>query len=88
MNSSALRKLVKQVQVEFDRLDTLMQRHPHLLDMGPKDSPNLVEVDALAVLLHSFCAGVENLFKRIVIAVDEGPPQDATIHPAAVSGGT
>lgn len=73
-------KLRKQIEVELAQLGRLMERHPQLLIKGPDDTPAAVEIDALATLLHSFYSGVENLFKRISVAYDGGPPTGRIWH--------
>jgi len=57
-----------------------MNRHPDLLAKGPHAHPTTVEIDAIAALLHSFYTGVENLFKRISIALDGGFPKSPAWH--------
>ena len=74
------RKLRRQIELEFTQLRRLMERHPHLLEKGPADAPTPVEIDALAALLHSFYTGIENMFKRIGIAIDGAPPKGELWH--------
>jgi hypothetical protein len=73
-------KLKRQIEVELTQLRALMDRHPQLLAKGPQDTLTTVEIDAIAALLHSFYTGVENLFKRIAVAMDGGPPNGEMSH--------
>ncbi len=73
-------KLTKQIEVELVQLRGLMARHPQLLAKGPLDVLTPVEIDAVAALLHSFYTGVENLFKRISVTMDGGPPAGEMWH--------
>jgi hypothetical protein len=88
-------KLKKQIDVELAQLDGLMKRHPQLLTKGAQDVLTLVEIDAVAALLHSFYTGVENLLKRISVTIDGGPPTgevwharllDSMTHPTTARG--
>ena len=63
-------KLRKQILVELEQLNLLMRRHSSLMSKCRTESPNNVEIDALATLLHSFYTGMENLFKRIGLELD------------------
>jgi hypothetical protein len=77
---SASSKLKKQIEVELAQLHGLMDRHPQLLAKEPGDPLTPIETDAIAALLHSFYTGVENLFKRISVALDAGSPKGDSWH--------
>jgi len=64
-------KLAKQIRVELEILHRLLDRHPGLLDKCAREVPTALEIDALANMLHSFYTGIENIFKRIQVTVDE-----------------
>lgn len=69
------RKIRKQIRVELEQLDRLLTRHPGLIEKCRTRPPTDVETDALAVLLHSFYSGVENVFKRVSLAMDGNLPE-------------
>ena len=73
-------KLKRQIQVEFEQMDLLLNRHPTLIEKCLYEAPNNVEIDALAALLHAFYNGVENIFKRISLAIDGGLPKGDLWH--------
>ena len=73
-------ELKEELEVEMCLLDRLMARHPELLSKGPSDSMTVVEIDALAAFLHSFYSGIENLFKRIALAIDKTLPSGEAWH--------
>jgi len=79
---SASNKLGKQVRVELEQMKRLLQRHPGLIEKCRTEPPSHLEIDALATLLHSFYSGVENIFKRVSIAIDGGPPSGLFWHVA------
>lgn len=60
-------KLHKQITVELQQLNHLLDVHRPLLDKCASDAPNEIEISALAAMLHSFYTGIENIFKRIVL---------------------
>jgi hypothetical protein len=73
-------KLKKQVNAERAQLDRLFQTHRALLSKCKVVEPGVDEIPALAAILHAFYSGVENLFKRIAVAMDGGAPQGEFSH--------
>lgn len=73
-------KLKKQIRVEWEMLNLLMNRHPALIEKCRTQAPSDVEIDALAAFLHGFYTGVENIFKRVSVAVDNDPPRGEAWH--------
>ena len=63
-------KLQKQIAVEKESLNHLVEVHRPLLSKCTSTPPDAIELSALASMLHSFYTGMENLFKRIEILVD------------------
>ena len=72
--------LREQVAVEEAQLQQLLEIHQPLLVKCRSEEPNLIELSALAALLHSFYTGVENLFRRIALEVDKGLPGGEAWH--------
>ena len=75
-----LDKLQKQVSVELEQLHRLLRIHQPLLDKCGSASPNQIELSALAAMLHSFYTGIENIFKRVAVEMDGGPPVGEIWH--------
>jgi hypothetical protein len=73
-------KLRKQVDVERQQLNRLIDEHRTLLESCASRQPNVIEVSALATFLHSFYSGVENSLKRIAIEMDGGVPSGDAWH--------
>lgn len=65
-----LEKVISQVQFEIEQIDRLFQSYAALLEIPKKHVPNLVEMTALAAVLHSFYNGLENLFQTIAKGID------------------
>jgi hypothetical protein len=73
-------ELQEQINIEIEQIDHLLDLfQPLIADMSQKQ-PDFVELSALATMLHSFYTGVENIFKRISIEIDEDLPSGAFWH--------
>lgn len=79
-NSAVWYKLAKQINVEREQLRRLIQIHSRLLANCTSQSPNDIELSALAALLHSFYTGVENIFKRVAVELDGDAPRGEAWH--------
>lgn len=75
-----LDKLRKQVAVEFEQLDNLIEVHRPLLDKCEKAAPTDIELSALAAMMHSFYTGIENIFKRVAVELGGDVPRGASWH--------
>jgi len=73
-------RLAKQIAAEREMLNRLLADHRTLIDKCEHSSPEKIEISALAAMLHSFYTGIENLFERIAIELDEGLPQGPAWH--------
>lgn len=58
----------------------LLEIHEPLLAKCALARPDFIEVSAVAVMLHGFYNGIENLFKRIAVELDGGTPQGDEWH--------
>lgn len=63
-------KLQKQVAVELDQLNHLLETHRPLLEKSVTIRPDPIELSALAAMLHAFYTGIENILKRISLEID------------------
>ena len=68
-------ELKKEIAVERESLHQLLNMHHALLVKCATAPPDPIETSALSAMLHSFYTGIENLFKRVAIQLDAGPPQ-------------
>lgn len=73
-------KLRKQVAVEFEQLNRLIEVHRPLLDKCENAAPTDIELSALAAMLHSFYSGIQNIFKRVCVDLGGTPPTSAAWH--------
>ena len=78
-------KVREQVQTELDQLHQQFEVYDELLSKAGQGQPNPVELSALAAFLHSFYNGVENIFKRIAIEIDNSRPVGEFWHQRLLS---
>jgi len=73
-------KLRKQITVELDQLNNLVEVHRLLIEKCNNTPPTEIEISALAGMLHSFYSGIENIFKRICIELRGSLPVGLSWH--------
>jgi hypothetical protein len=73
-------KLRKQIAVEQDLINRLLEEHRSLVRKCATEVPDAIERSALAAMLHSFYTGIENVFRRIAIEYDGYSPDGDTWH--------
>ena len=66
--------VVSQIKFQIDQIDQLFDSDANLLEHSQKSTPDLVEITAIASVLHSFYNGVENIFLSIAKGMDESFP--------------
>lgn len=73
-------KLQKQVTVELEQLNFLLQTHHPLLSKCENKNPDPIELSALAAMLHAFYTGIENILRRVAVELDGEPPKGEFWH--------
>jgi hypothetical protein len=68
------------IEFELRQLGQLLAAHKELIDACHEREPTAIELSALAMLLHSFYTGVENIFKRIAVEADGDPVRGEAWH--------
>ena len=66
--------------MDRQQLHRLLEAHAALLSHCRITDPTRDELPALAAILHSFYNGIENIFKRIAVALDGGTPRGPSWH--------
>ncbi len=69
-----------QVRQEIEMIERLFSTYGDLLERARQTEPNLIELTALASVLHSFYTGRENIFQTIAKADEDGLPNSAQWH--------
>lgn len=64
----------------MEQIDQLLDSYTDLLTRSQKSTPNLVEITAIASVLHSFYNGIENIFLSIAKRLDEYVPNGFQWH--------
>lgn len=67
-------KVISQVEFELSQIEQLFESYTDLLKRVKERSPDLIEVTALASVLHSFYNGLENTFLSIAKGIDADVP--------------
>ena len=62
------------------QIDELLGQYGALIAASSDSPPGLVQITALASVLHSFYTGVESIFAAIARSVDGSPPQGDQWH--------
>jgi hypothetical protein len=73
-------KLKIKVLFEVSQVDKLLDSHKPLLDLCKLKTPDLIEMSAAAMFLHSFYNGIENILKLIIKFYDNKLPNDTKWH--------
>lgn len=76
-----MRDSVRQkVQHEIQQIDHMLESFQPLLDVVKVRDPDLIELSALATVLHSFYGGIENIFSTIGKGIDDRVPTGTKWH--------
>jgi len=73
-------KVVSQAKFEIGQVEHLFESYADLLERTRKKAPDLVEITAVASVLHSFYNGLENIFLSIAKGIDRDVPAEAQWH--------
>lgn len=73
-------KVASQVTFEISQIDQLLAAYAELWERAHENTPDLVEMTAMASVLHSFYNGLENIFLSIAKGLDQGVPNSAQWH--------
>jgi hypothetical protein len=74
------KKVISQVEFEIGQLEQLFASYANLIERANKTDLDLIEVTALASVLHSFYNGLENIFLSIAKGIDNDVPTGAQSH--------
>lgn len=74
------KKVIEDIELEIKRIEKLIEDYAPLLKKVRDQEPNFIELGSLAMLLHSFYNGLENIFSRIARKIDENMPHGEGWH--------
>jgi hypothetical protein len=75
-----LHKVHSQVNLEINQIDQLFESYSNIIEKTKKTKIDLVEITALASVLHSFYNGLENIFLCIARGIDHNVPKSKRWH--------
>jgi hypothetical protein len=73
-------KVIEDIESEIKRIERLIENYAPLLKKVKTKKPNFVQLGSLAMLLHSFYNGLENVFTRIAKEIDKKMPTGEAWH--------
>ena len=68
------KKIIEEIELEVERIEKLFKNYEPLLKKVREKEPDFIELGSLAMLLHSFYNGLENIFSRIARKIDKNMP--------------
>lgn len=74
------KKVMEEIELEIKRIERLIKSYEPLLKKATTQKPDYIELGALAMLLHSFYNGLENIFTRIARKIDQNLPEGELWH--------
>ena len=78
--SKLLETIVSDIKFEIGQIDQLFTAYADLFEQLENEAPSMVELAAIATILHSFYNGIENIFRRIAKGIDEKIPEGVAWH--------
>lgn len=78
-------RIKSQIQFQIQQIDKLLKMYSQLLKECREKEPDLVEITAIASVLHSFYNGLENIFEIIAKRIDNGIVQGEQWHKRLLS---
>jgi hypothetical protein len=74
------KRVREEIELEINRIEKLLENYEPLLKRVKTQKPNFIELCSLAMLLHSFYNGLENIFVRIARKIDGKMPKGEAWH--------
>lgn len=69
-----------QIRLEIGQIDLLLETYAVILHHAHHHTPDLVQITAIAAILHSFYNGVEHIFSLVAKQIDHNLPVGANWH--------
>ena len=73
-------ELVEEIASEMESIEELFSKYAPLIEKVKAKDPDFFELGALAMLLHSFYNGLENIFTRVAKRIDVKLPAGKNWH--------
>lgn len=72
----SVEKFFEDIETECKKVNKLFEDYEPLLDKLKDHPPDFIEIGSLAMMLHSFYNGLENIFSRIARKIDKSLPPE------------
>lgn len=73
-------KAISQVRFEIHQIEQLFETYSGLLERARRETPGMIEITAIASIMHSFYNGLENIFRSIARESDADIPTGERWH--------
>ncbi len=73
-------EIFEQIEFEIQQIDRLFEIYADLLQRVQDKTPDVVELTAIASVLHSFYNGLESIFSMVAKGIDGDIPEGAESH--------
>jgi hypothetical protein len=67
-------QVISQINFEIQQIDKLLMTYKDVLEKSKVTEPDMVEMTAIAVVIHSFYNGLESIFSVIAKRIDHQNP--------------
>ena len=74
------KKVIRKLEFEVGQIDHLFEVYADLLERARENTPDVVEITAMASILHSFYNGLENIFLAVAKGIDKDVPSGGQWH--------
>lgn len=75
-----LSKTIGKLNFEISEIDKLLSSYELLINKCINEQPDLIEITAMATVLHSFYNGIEKIFLTIAKEIDNNVPIESKWH--------
>lgn len=73
------KELIEDIDMELGNLERLVQEMEQIIDEA-KGEPDFISIRAAGSIIHDFYSGVERIFERVAIRVDNMIPEGEDWH--------
>ena len=75
-----MKQTIEKIQFEIEEINRLLQSYAFLINHCMNKTPDLLELAAIATILHSFYNGIEKVFVLIAKEIDQDLPKEYDWH--------
>ncbi len=72
--------LIMKIEFEISEIETLIECYSEIIKLCENQTPDFIQISAIATFLHSFYNGLENIFANISKTTDKESSQNSNWH--------